>query len=1784
MRIPLSSRVIANYSNVAPSMISNPLGVMIGGGVGGVLGLLRGDTDDTGIIKRGINTLAFGALGAGLGLAGGSLYGNILAQGVETSSAIRFLNKLPSDFASNPRAREQYLRSIRNSSNLSQATKSRIVQGITGTEFMTPESHFMRKTKSVDQIRSGVWRNIADLVGLDSNTPINSAALQQVGEVPYWLRTAMVAAEYEASTSTVPTGPFRRGGTITDVNQAAANFNDWAKIENAINQGDETFLRALSKKSKEFGESKLQGMLGVESIALSSPLETRQSRVFAGVGGRNVAMQLRKQGAAYGEIADLVSDLEAQGIGIKAYKNLAQGSGRITELELLNVPGSNKPLKIPILTSKGEAVVGPTGVFQARKLIFHDDLAKAASALQAGNVKQLTRTRADVWALKTLADRISSAKDIGIAGELVEYVQEHLEKATTWEDVAFRPSRQGLSSTGITSDLRRGSVIIGAPSAKLSEFLGLDELFEQGRYRGSAVHNLARKVGLIQLGSESSATKGVFTEQRVAQRYSVAVGESPVDKPSAILRDFGKQYYVAGKPEGPQQAQRLFFGTKAFGAKMGANQPLAGQLIGILPQEQEVLQDLNFLLESKGYTPKSALLRNLSTKERNKLISGLTRAAGGKDAARRVFFAMSSINEGIIAAGIDPGYKMASRRTAYVSGLDLKTLLGDEANELQKLASQGKLKESLLQKKLIGRELSPDSALGFKMSGRSMQRGSMRTAGAAGTMKITGLKIVDQGFALEIEELLDARYAKFGSMHGKYHNMPIDPSDVGRGIAVLRALRTNKQFARLVGNEAYVHIPSTGDLSNRYFTGFAMMDQLVKGQGLATQVPIETIMGKYYRDMSLSGQRKVQKILSAGLGNRLTFKNGGVLLQGAEVAGVHDTLRANIRNLVTELMQTPENFFESSQGLTGMALWRKRGLITTKDLTKITDPDTLMSYFLSMGTVTAHQPWDSPVHNVAKSAGIDIHQLKFLNRMGLGKTAEHMMGRRGAIGLAESTKEFFNARIMQAEGRAISSNIPIKGLEDISDISGYSLATNQPISPTMQSRHWRRSGKYKDTFIIDLMSAEKTQQVANEQLRKVMGRTQLIIPGTSSDLWQDMYVTGDTLASPEKFGRSLESLTRRISQFRESVDPLTGEGDEILLRDIERLHSQYERQLSQRIGVIATGRGGALQDTGPFASGKVTYRGYHKKYGSLVSEALGVSEKAGTDIAGRMVGVGTQEWRRLVEQARRSGMAPQVFRGRTSKVRYLPGISIRQPISDVGPVFIIHDPTLNKLVADGTTMMAVDEVDRGRRAMDWDGDRMVAHVVTDAGSAAELRGALIDSLKKNLSELGPEQLLYREFLAQGSLLGGVREEIRYRAELGEPLTPVERMQERLGKMRMLKDRDTAEFITKYYTQHIGRYSNLSKELEAIAHSIENQDIGDRVMRGLLADELQQMAIDFSRHGTAGTIDPSIMASRIQGAQMTAIQGDIELANQEMRKLFEELGVIDSINERMAQAESGAVRITGLRQEDILAYRARFDRITSGYFSGIDPKRAAISFAAVQASLEKPELTMRGLTGVQSTIESDRYIRNLARGGAEGILPGAPGRTPASADEIARINRAIKSAGEGVRGFKRAFTEMMSSPTGRAGMAVAGTALAGMAVIGALTPAMPLHHESEAHKAMQRTPDTAMAGADGYAPIPGSRYGNVAPQGRTQYIDKYSQAEMPVPKRFYYEQSNRVPNITTVDRGPINQAVLRRNKIAEGIQTAMAPGGNVNSNIAYSPTARRLSQQEIQDRLREEMLG
>jgi hypothetical protein len=210
----------------------------------------------------------------------------------------------------------------------------------------------------------------------------------------------------------------------------------------------------------------------------------------------------------------------------------------------------------------------------------------------------------------------------------------------------------------------------------------------------------------------------------------------------------------------------------------------------------------------------------------------------------------------------------------------------------------------------------------------------------------------------------------------------------------------------------------------------------------------------------------------------------------------------------------------------------------------------------------------------------------------------------------------------------------------------------------------------------------------------------------------------------------------------------------------------------------------------------------------------------------------------------------------------------------------------------------------------------------------------------------------------------------------------------------------------------------------------------------------------------------------------------------------------------------------------------------------------------------------------------------AAGGEAGWIH-MPGGLPEATAEIKRINTAIK---EGAKAAGHILDDVWKTFRVSPQAMAAGTIIAGAGILAAgiglfSSPSdfkEPPYPSSQAARATMGSPDVGMVGATGEAPVPGSRGGHVASRYEPEAVPRFRRGTFMNSKRFYYDQSNRTPRISTYSSASPEEASFAAAEMGDEIRRTS--GGQMGStvNVVNSPQARRYSRHEMRSRAREEL--
>jgi hypothetical protein len=548
-----------------------------------------------------------------------------------------------------------------------------------------------------------------------------------------------------------------------------------------------------------------------------------------------------------------------------------------------------------------------------------------------------------------------------------------------------------------------------------------------------------------------------------------------------------------------------------------------------------------------------------------------------------------------------------------------------------------------------------------------------------------------------------------------------------------------------------------------------------------------------------------------------------------------------------------------------------------------------------------------------------------------------------------------------------------------------------------------------------------------------------------------------------------------------------------------------------------------------------------------------------------------------------TGMNPIDFRRRFGDREFAHGKLTRFPTTSVDPTYLVPDESLAR------GEMAQDEWRRGKQRLDYDGDTGYANAVMDEGSIRE-----VDDV---IQGRGPAARAYREQLHTRSILGGVADDLQLlgqaSAETGGKLGFKDigaAMTARLGKFKSIFSQDAGTLLAKSYTKYIGQFSNLANMYIAGTHAMDAP--GFHIRSEMLLD-IQQSAIDFGRQ-SGGVMDPEAIAKSLNESISLVDQGDIRGANALFGQVAKQLGLGDVTAERMATLRASyagdAEKLAALDQ-----YAAELENARGGFFSPLEGNRGAQKeFVGMAKSLNlgqkriHPSRHARGsseelseaFSKMKAHLQGQGY---MAERGAQSLGRGSAG---ASAETLTLANRATSMAA----GTKHILGSLRDAAVASPhwGSVKLGAIATGALVGASLLFSSPTDMKAPAYEGRGRqymmSPDRAMAGMNG-APLPGAGGGSVARVGemsRPRRVTRPGQPRNNIPRRYYVNQTNRVPRLRFHGSGD----PYDRNQYVSDVSSHMQSlaGGNMKVNIVHDATSRRMSEIEFQDRMRSDLRG
>jgi hypothetical protein len=1510
------------------------------------------------------------------------------------------------------------------------------------------------------------------------------------------------------------------------------------------------FLQTLSGRMGSYARANLAGLtpiseLGIEAAAAAPSVTVR---------GRG-ELSRRLQGLGRGNLAEAISNLPAD---VTVTGADVGGVGRLNTLTF-SMEGMAEDVTVPVVGRRGIYRVGAPATRQGGRNLYVArrvaDLETAHGALVAGSLETVAPKFFDLdeFVANTFTKYHSQVAAAGVQDDLSAFLRGTVESSTAWETSEYRPTRRGIMGTSRAARMRAKQQMLRLPqSGALASAMGFptgrEALIDPvlGAVQNQDVYGWMGRHGLVQAGSETAARNLVYERMTELGRLSYGSWKNPLSKAHTLLREWNKSYSTELPSNLASQYQWSPVTTTAFQREIGDKSHIMMNLQGVYESEVNLLRE-------RLVAPEGGAARG---------IEDLLTGAGIRDprmraATQRGLTVLARMNEGIFAAAIPRGAEMVSSRGIIVD--ELNPALGDLRNLVGTEVPTGTA---------IGRDIFDDALKGSSYMSARDSRTIIRGAQAFRDPKTQTMRM-----ALQLEERTGAWDAKFGTAALKGFNDPIDADAVTGMQRFLRYLRADKAHAAMYGNAPVLPLPSVGKTRGAV-AGFALWSSIKKSQDLHVNL-LSNLMTRHFAGMTSAARGQIVNKLAQ---HRVTVEQvtsgqwraviNTSRLRGPGLTRLYRGLEGAVGGIYRGIYRTPERYFRHARGLTGAEFWGSRfqtasrqGLAGVRGmLSKQTRSMAgIMGLEASLHGITTHGlAWDTLEINLPHQAPVTIHEINILNRMGARKTARGLMRRRMFRGERASTMQFnqLNQAFGRTRGELLAGDISAAGatrmtLDDVTAIHKMNVARGTKLDLP----NWRTLKRYQNNFVIDLTTAFAHMKGAAAEVRSRLG-TQIIVPGTLTDLWGKPHTTPlGNVVSTEPFVEPLENMLRNVMRYYDT-------GDVTALTKASGDKATYLAKLSDTMNNLATGRKGMTPDVGAWSAGRAIFRDYRRQFGGL-----------GEDFAKRVVGVPQAEFGRLVGKlTRETGRSFEqlVERGvimQKGERYFLTGVSKRFPITSADPAFIFADETVRK-------GMALDEANRIVKRLDFDGDTVYAHIMMRRGEVKELLGMATDP-----SSIANRY--YNEFLLQGQIFGGVSEDIleKYAGGRGAQFSEdvIDIMTQRAGKMLSLPEQvraGGAELTAKAATVHIGRYSNLSKTLDFMTIQ-QGGNIRAQVMRQHMAERLQQMSIDFGREaGRIKGADATAIAGLIQKSMNLAAEGHISEANRVLRQIFEDIGMAEELMKEVGIAERAGL--------DVAAHGKVMSGLVENFYGGLDVSEMNQRMNYATAMLKK------GLEGrnYEQQLASYFALTGLrGEAGAAGVLPYPSSGRAGARSQVSAWNRAQKMRQTGQHILGDVWKRFKGTPHAKAAATFAGGAAVMAAGIGLMKSPTefkaPPPSNTGAARAAMRTPDTAMVGATGEAPIPGGRHGNIASRKGAKYSGRSGGVTLNE-RRYYYDQTNRVPNVTAYDEVPEGDAIASASEIESAMRRGMG-GGNAQVTMINDPQARRYSRQEMDDKMREEML-
>lgn len=1786
---------------LASNMQSTALGA--GAGIGAIFGFGQGLATEKNTL---INTAGWGMLGASVGVGAAVLTPYAKKGFADIRGSWEMLG------LAEGRYNEKWAGMVRRNQDLSQATKNRLL-GLYQSTGVTPESHLARAPRmTLQDIQARVGRTVLSTLGVtnfdDPDLLSKFIAHNKNTKVPFSLKLGVLGAASETIFDEDTLAKLGLPGRMNDMSASAINeflqgkYNTWEDLFGALTAegvDQERFLSRFTHLAEEYHGMgiKDQPIVGPEMTQVAGKVGTWSPRgTWEHMAAVNPIDALRAQGK--GEIADALSSLPSDWT-VRAYTyqdkemaarlgnpvvELAIGTGAAAESQTGKGPGW---LRIP-LVEKGGVIRRGTGgkdTYVPRQMFDPEEVQGLVNLSDPDRrAAKLTTYSTDIWAARMISKLRGRTRSQAEINEVMEWIQKEVTASNVFDVSPYRSSRRGLQSR-ILSKTRGMESRIPIPGSKnIANIMGLSEDYfdpTMGRIKPEIFEALWNRPEMFYAaGSEGSTRSGVVMPANAAVNLSWGAAEQSPEKALRFLRDYTKGYQVGYTGTGLNRYQWMPVATPTARDLVGTTSlsaPLAARYMPIMDTELEVLRDLIAIRNGSNDAVLHPKIAAMTSQQREQLaleVLGENKKSQFMDDLRTV----SNMAEGQVATAIGRDYVQRGIKQVTVDMLspELGKQLGVDITDIDAVNKH-------LQQ-MGGVDIDP-SMIGISRNTREGVRGTFASS-KYGRTRLMNVARSQHGFALELVEDYPMANAKIGTAMHKSYTMDINRRNAFGIMKVFQRMRTSSTLRGAgfyAGQTALATKFEAGGLAN-IALGFARASDL-KATSSAEQMMREIVTG-YTPRMSNAGKMRFYREVKEIGGKVKSVGRGRYTLTTPTFANpqMAEDYTVQMQRLAMGIFAEPEKYF--AKGFDPLSSFQGTSAATMKSifargararsLTGVKRGFGVLSGLMfQRGMTTDVVAWDTREMNIPKHASMTLPEIQFYKQMGFSETYKEFLGRRHMVGDPTETAKFFdiNYRASKMGANADLSKMATRyGLEDIPEIAGFDLLRRAKMPIEDRTGFIRGGKKFANNWVLDLGVAEDVMAGAGARVTKLqqaLGGTQFIIPGTSTDLWKmgamteaGGYIEADELA------RSVRDLARHSTSYLRGNEGALDLAVDARTRYLKEL---YDRQIS-----LQTGRAGATFDVGPSFAGRVMAKNYRR---DLIGR-VGADNKAIIDHA---VGISQEMFDELVRKGAR--------KVRINNLDVLVGTSVRYPVTSADPIFAFADPNLD--VVAGRHGIAMDEAIRKIKQLDFDGDTLYAKFVKSKGAVDELMGAMKSS-----------DSLYKELLRATYYTGGVEEDIMAKTANFEDENLVKTLSKRIEKMGPLSKSSIEQRMGKYATSYIGEYVNISKRagMMLTASDLGEQSItagalrsryGDvikdvnlaneikitgaerRAARMVVLDQVMQQAIDFSRHSKLGPgADPSKMANQMRRALANIARGNVEEGSQAFGQIMDKLGIRQDQMERF----TSQLKIGGnLDKSEVVRRQYIFEEALDDFFSGVNVKEAREMEMIAMAAQKKGMHFAGSLADIQA--QYDEMLEATVRGGMRGEFPAIGKRGSKETSElisgfnkhIKRVATMVGEIGQQVPGW---IGQAMKTPQGRGAAGLAALTLGGLGVLGIMTP--PVSIDAPSQRALQRTPDTAFVGADGRAPIPGARYGNVQGASQQAFARPYQQSPS-MSRRFYYQKTNKMPNIS-------HYSVGREVDTIGAAQGALNQGAGVNINVVSHPSARRLTEAEMDSRFREDMLN